>query len=319
MTTPTHRPPALQIVVYHYVRDLEQSDFPRLNGLSTDAFRTQVRDLKARAEMASLEDALAFLQGAYEPRRDLCLLTFDDGLKEHYRHVTPILFEEGIQGLFFVPSQCVEHSEVLPVHKNHFLMARLELSQYRDDCIGWLNEREFRVDWDRCREHAGSIYRWDTAEAGALKYLLNYELSGVLRDDLLRHVFHRHLGDEHAFARELYLDWDEARQMQGAGMLIGGHSHRHLPLAMLDEQSQREDLETSFELLRLRLAEQALWPFAYPYGTPSSYSAVTQRLLRDAGFACAFTTESGHNAAGQPLYALRRWDTNDVRDRRASF
>ena len=63
-----------------------------------DDFRSQVRCLPDMFEMATLESAMEFLTGKYMPRRDLCLMTFDDGLREHYADVTPILAEEGIQG-----------------------------------------------------------------------------------------------------------------------------------------------------------------------------------------------------------------------------
>ena len=58
--------------------------------------------------MATLESPRLSCNGAYRPARDLCLLTFDDGLKEHYRDVTPLLAECRVQGLFFVISGCVE-------------------------------------------------------------------------------------------------------------------------------------------------------------------------------------------------------------------
>ena len=50
--------------------------------------------------------ASAICGATYKPRRDLCLLTFDDGLKEHYREVTPILHERGIEGVFHVITAC---------------------------------------------------------------------------------------------------------------------------------------------------------------------------------------------------------------------
>ena len=58
-------------------------------------------------------------------------MTFDDGLREHYADVTPILAEEQIQGLFFLITGCMEDGVVAPVHMNHFLMAHLGFEVYR--------------------------------------------------------------------------------------------------------------------------------------------------------------------------------------------
>ena len=89
--------PALYVVMYHYVRDLPHTPFPRIKGMLTSAFRQQLTALQSLYEMATLESALDFLRGRYTPSRPLCLLTFDDGLKEHYTDVTPILVDTGVQ------------------------------------------------------------------------------------------------------------------------------------------------------------------------------------------------------------------------------
>src|SRR5712691_6277952 len=92
-----HRPvistsaPCLRVVMYHYVRDLPKTLFPRLKGMMPDAFAMQIANLQRRYEVATLEAALDFLAGRYRPARDLVLLTFDDGLKEHFAEVTPLL------------------------------------------------------------------------------------------------------------------------------------------------------------------------------------------------------------------------------------
>src|SRR5690242_20363329 len=97
----------LHIVMYHYVRDLARTPYPRIKGMLLDDFERQVRMLASDFEMATLETALAYVAGSYQPRRPLCLLTFDDGLKEHYREVTPILNRLGIEGIFHVITGCL--------------------------------------------------------------------------------------------------------------------------------------------------------------------------------------------------------------------
>src|SRR5437868_5507340 len=130
----------LHIVVYHYVRDLPRTQFPRIKGMLLDDFAKQVSALAGRFEMATLESALAYLSGAYTPARDLCLLTFDDGLQEHFAEVTPILAERHIQGLFFVITSCADGAVVAPVHMNHLLMASLDFTTYRDAFMKILRE-----------------------------------------------------------------------------------------------------------------------------------------------------------------------------------
>jgi peptidoglycan/xylan/chitin deacetylase (PgdA/CDA1 family) len=262
-----------------------------------------VDDLAGRYEMATLESALAFLRGAWQPRRPLCLLTFDDGLKEHAAEVTDILSERGIQGIFFIITGCAEEGRVAPVHMNHFLMAAVEFNTYRREFLESFGEA-FDVDPALAR----STYQWDTPDVAAFKYLFNFVLDVEKRDEVVRGLFTRHFGAEDLFARTLYLNWKEARAMQSAGMVIGGHSHRHRPLAKLSPAELRADLEACRMLLDTRLHPQAAWPFSFPYGKATSYSAFAFEELRRLGFACAFTTEVGDNSPGADPFGIRRID-----------
>jgi peptidoglycan/xylan/chitin deacetylase (PgdA/CDA1 family) len=97
--------------------------------------------------------------------------------------------------------------------------------------------------------------------------------------------------------------------MQAAGMVMGGHSHRHLPLPALARGEKRRDLTRCASRLREQLRPQPLWPFSYPYG---DVDVPAIEMLRDLGFACAFTTAVGDNQAGAELFRIRRIDPKDV-------
>jgi len=86
--------------------------------------------------MASLENSSSLLRGEYTPKHDLCLLTFDDGLKEHYAEATPILQDLGIQGIVHMITVLFGRPRVAPVHMNHFLMAALDFAEYRRSVSG---------------------------------------------------------------------------------------------------------------------------------------------------------------------------------------
>ena len=299
--------------MYHYVRDLPRTPFPRIKGLLVDEFCRQIDLLRERFEMATLESSLAFLAGQYRPRRDLCLLTFDDGLKEHFEVVFPLLAERRVQGVFFLITRCLEEQRVVSVHKNHFLMAALDFAAYRAALLERLATMSPAIDTQVDPALAARNYRWDTPEVAALKYLVNFRLGEPLRDEVLGAMFADHLGDERQFARQLYVNWDEARQMQDAGMAIGGHSHCHAALAKLDADQQRTDVETCADLLGDRLGWRAERPFSYPYGKPGdAFNEATVRAVADCGFACAFSTVVGKNVAGQDAFQILRIDTKDA-------
>lgn len=297
--------------MYHYVRDLPRTAFPRIRGMLTSDFVQQVRDLKGRYEMASIESALAFLNGGYQPSRDLCLLTFDDGLKEHWTECTPVLADNGVQGLFFLITGCMEEQRVAPVHMNHFLMASLEFGEYKGAFLKRLNELSAQSGADLDTVDlavATRRYPWDTPATAQFKSFFNFHLEAGLRDQVVRQMFVEYLGGEEAFSRDLYASWEEARQMRQAGMILGGHSHQHKSLSGVSENELDGDLRDCRRLLDFHLTPQPVWPFCYPYGKKDSYTGQAVRLLQDLKFSCAFSTESGDNRPGAPLYSIQRVD-----------
>jgi peptidoglycan/xylan/chitin deacetylase (PgdA/CDA1 family) len=300
--------------MYHYVRDLPNTPLPRLKGMLTSAFCQQLRALREHYELATLETALAFLQGTYTPPRDLCLLTFDDGVKEHYTEVTPLLVEQGIQGIFFLITSCLQEQHMISVHMNHVLMATLEFAEYQQAFFKRLHTHVSlptamsQVD----PQAAQRTYRWDTPEVAAFKYLFNFVLTPEIRDQVVHSLFTDYIAPEESFAPSWYVSWEEARSMQEAGMVLGGHSHRHHPLASLPQDTLAWDVHTCQQLMHTNLHPQTSWPFSYPYGKTATFNAQTITYLRAAGVTCAFCTEVGSNAFGSDLFAIRRIDCKDA-------
>jgi peptidoglycan/xylan/chitin deacetylase (PgdA/CDA1 family) len=308
-----NNPPELYIATYHYVRDLPNTRFPNIKGMLLDDFRRQARELPDLFEMATVSSALEFLSGSYKPRRNLCLMTFDDGLKEHYAEVTPILAEEGMQGIFFLITSCLEEHVVAPVHMNHFLMASMDFDKYRVTFLDTVRSLGF----DESSQMVDSAvsrhtYPLDTLEVARFKLLFNFVLPPATRDLAVKKVFAEYLGDESEFSRELYLSWEQAREMQSAGMAIGGHTHDHRPLSTLTDRELNQDLARCWQLIQKNLDPQKYWPFSYPYGKANSFSGKVIDLLRRLGFHFSLCTEKGKNLPGVDLFAIRRLDCKDI-------
>lgn len=303
--------PRLVSVMYHYIRDVEGTDFPGIRAVPVAEFRRQVAKVQQTFDTPPLEACVEFLEGAWEPKRDLCILTFDDGLREHHDTAAQILSDAGIPGAFFLPTAAVEDHEVLAVHMNHFLLASLgtaELSKHLDEAA---REIGIAVPPAPRPDEVRAVYRWDDHETARLKYLVNHQLPAAASERLLSHVFSVVLGPPAEFARSLYLDWLQARAMQEAGFAVGGHTHRHKVLSAMEDAEQREDLEWSMTLLDSHLGPGRRG-FAYPYGKPSTYTPTTIRDLADLGYYCAFNTVVDDGRLGTSRWEIPRIDPKDL-------
>lgn len=303
---------SLHSYMYHYVRNPLETSHKGIKSVTREEFRTQVEFLSTQYEMASVSSLVDYFAGNYFPKRDLCILTFDDGLKEHGGFVTEELSKRQIQGIFFIATMPLEESNVLPVHKNHFLLSDLGIQAYRDRFFAVLNERFPAADIDVDVVKVKKTYRWDDFDVASFKYLLNYKLHETVRDTVLDVVFNEAFGDQAAFSKELYLSYEELNRMIGEGMAIGGHSHKHRVLSRLNDVEQKEDISTCLQALRTHCVPQSHWTFSYPFGKKNTYSQYAIETLKQLGIELAFTTNISSSNASQSSFEIGRFDPKDI-------
>ncbi|MEU9449191.1 polysaccharide deacetylase family protein [Streptomyces sp. NPDC048277] len=98
------------------------------------------------------------------------------------------------------------------------------------------------------------------------------------------------------------LDWDQIRELAGAGCEIGAHSHTHPQLDQLDDDRLRTELVGCREILTEELGALPV-SFAYPYGYSSRR---VRQAVRESGYAQALAVGNGLARRRQGPYALHR-------------
>jgi peptidoglycan/xylan/chitin deacetylase (PgdA/CDA1 family) len=280
--------------MYHYVRD----------GARVHARTT-----------AELEGQLDHVVRAYQPvglpevverrlPRDACLLTFDDGLREHLETVAPALERRGLRGVFCPPAQPVLERSVLDVQKTQFLLASSDDHEALGRELLALGQVE---DEAAFRAANTPPHRFDPPATVLVKRSLQDGLPEERRREVLDRLFAEHVtDDERAFADELYLTLDECRELVRRGHAVIGHGYEHRRLGLLDEPAQRLELERTREFV---VDVGGSWALCYPYG---SRNETTLRLLRESGCLLGFTTDVGRAELDSDPLQLPRIDTNDL-------
>ncbi|HOQ86548.1 MAG TPA: polysaccharide deacetylase family protein [Phycisphaerae bacterium] len=306
----------LTIVMYHYVRDLERSRFPRIKGLSLEAFRGQLDYLQRRHTVVTMEEVMFAVEGSpADLPDDAALLTFDDGFIDHYTNVLPLLDERGWQGSFFVPTRPLLEKKVLDTHKLHFILAaQPNTHAVFDEMLDLIDEYLERYDLlsaDEYWERLAQPSRFDPPEIVFIKRMLQTELPEPVRAAICDRLFSRYVTrDEEAFAAELYVSVDQLRIMQRLGMHIGVHGETHSRLDRLGPECRQREIRSSLELLGRIGADTEAWSIAYPFG---AHDEALRRQVRSAGAKIGLTTEVARADLWRhdPLQ-LPRLDTNDV-------
>ena len=284
------------ILSYHrVVGDLaaeSASGLPTLN-ISQETFRRQLVRLLETHDIVSLDAALEVLAGTRRARRDVAVITFDDGYRDVYDWAFPAMRELGVTGVSYVPSSFVGtrnrlgHDRLWPackaISERGRAPAELGLSP---ECARWMS----------------LAYEGNATPNKALERLIAthstpalYRLADALEDRL-------GLTGAPVPEGQLMMSWEMLRELAAAGWDIGGHTANH---TVLTNQPLAEARREIFQC-RDVIAEGVGRPvrhFAYCNGY---YSAGIERALREAGFVSGVTTEDMPNVPGVDPFALKR-------------
>lgn len=300
----------LNIIMYHYVRDPGDTDFPAVPAVDRTMFQKHLAHLGAGASFVSASDVVAAVRGERDLPEQACLLTFDDGLKEHAAIVAPLLAEQKIPAVFFPILGCVGTGQMIDTHKTHALLATLGT----DGCISafhdWLraNHPDRFSEWEITDRERKSQSRHDDVLTGNFKATIK-SLEPEMRTAFFDAVFEKHLGSESAVANAWYVSSDDLRTMADLGMEIGSHGWDHLPYKTTTTDVVRFDIVQAKDALTAILGERAVPMFCYPYG---SYAPATIDLIAEIGYSCAVTVEVGSNTDLSEPFQLKRYDASDV-------
>lgn len=98
------------------------------------------------------------------------------------------------------------------------------------------------------------------------------------------------------------MDWSMIHELSNNGISFGSHTQTHPFLTDLDDDKAREEIETSKSLIEERL-QCPVSHFCYPSG---NFDDRIVRMVRDAGYATATTTQRGFAKPGDDPLALHR-------------
>lgn len=302
----------INTITYHYVRPIQNSSYPGIKGLELSAFQHQLDYLQANFNIIRMEDLIAASKSLATVPEDACLLTFDDGYKDHYEYVLPELLKRGLQGSFFPPARPLLENTLLDVNALHYILASQKESD--DLFIELINQcKKFGFkgsDIDLLWEKLAHPNRYDSATIIFIKRMLQRELPNKIRSEITKNLFKKYMGESEAkFSKKLYMSIDETKELIDQGMFVGSHGYSHVWLNSLNYHQQVQEIDKSLDFLSSIGAPTEDWVICYPYG---GYNEDTLEILSKRNCALGLTIKLGcSDLKAQHKLALHRWDTND--------
>jgi len=276
------------VLGYHGVSEGPYAHFS--GGHTTAHLAAQLRFLKRHLRPARLDEIVGPVSRGEAPPAGTFAITFDDGLVSNAVLAVPLLQDLGLSATFFVPSALIGSSDDLWV----------------------LSLREILAEWPNpsLPEEPGlwpTMRMTDETNRWAAYFRVKQALK--LHQDRRRELLDRLAGESGGYPRPPHHDRvvgpEMLREMSQAGFGIGAHSRTHPILSQLETSLAKEEIEGSRREIEALLGRPVL-DFAYPNGYVGDFDDTTCRLVAEAGYRCALTTEQGTVRRGDDRLALRR-------------
>lgn len=298
----------MKAIMYHYVRP-EDKNYPYFTFLHINDFKKQLdyfQDNFTIIHPSEIKQKIGNVANAM-------VLTFDDGVKDHYQYVLPELQKRNISGVFYISTGVHKTKKLLDVHRLHILLGKYGgkviynhlLTLVSNDMLTDENREEFRVLTYKTQENDDATL--------AVKRMMNYFISYSFREAIMDELMLNFFEDEAAIYSNYYLSTDEIKKMHDAGMVIGSHTVNHPLMSKLPTESQLFEINESFNFLEQATGGLSFKTFCYPYGGFHSFTATTEELLQAANCAYSFNVEQRDitlNDLTIRPQALPRYDCN---------
>lgn len=263
-----------KILMYHHF-----SELPQRGCVDRQAWRAQLAYFKRHYQVMNLAQFVALRARNAVPPHTL-VLTIDDGYRDFYSVAFPELQRAGLSATLFVATDFIDQQLWLWPDRLAYLVDNLPGGAHQLAAIGEPYSYQLPADRQRLMDDL-------KAQLLPLPLAEKYQRLAALAAPFAINL------DGPAPIPFAPCSWDELRELQAAGIEIGGHSVHHPILsAESDEQVRREIIDCKLKL-DAELAQPVI-NFCYPNGDSEDYDQRAKAACHEAGFSSAVAAHHNH-------------------------
>lgn len=218
--------------VYHCVSD---ESLPHLNHIikykNVKQFEDDLDYFSKYFQFVNWDEFKNFLKGNFKPKKKIALLTFDDGFREFYDVVAPILERKGIYAINFVNPAFIDNKDLMFRCKSSLIIETINHSKSKNTEINI--EEVLKINYQ------------NKIQLDKIGEKLDIDFDSYLKN------------------QKPYLDFDQLKNLTAKGFGISAHSWDHPLYCELELQDQ---LENTLKSLRFTRENNFLDDsFAFPF------------------------------------------------------
>lgn len=262
-----------RILVYHNFSAWGEGESP----VSVACLRYQLEYLRRHFRVVKLSELCRQL-AVGRPARKLLALTVDDGRRNFYEFLFPLLKELQLPATFFVVSSFISQQDWL-----------------WSDKVLWLSRQPSPAEELSSEKLPAFFAKLNNMPPEARNACIESMAQGMGSPI-----------PKHAPPQYAPCSWDELREMCDSNLVeIGSHTVTHPILSTLQDHESADEIATSRSQLEEQLG-RSIEVFAIPNGTHKDYRPAQVKQIREAGYLGAAATWEGLVGPGTDPYQLPR-------------
>ena len=211
----------MKFIMYHYIKKNNQYS-KNFKYLKLNNFIKQLNYFEKKYGICNYEEIINFRKNQKSKK---IVLTFDDGLIEHYKYVYKILKERGKSAIFFVPSKILTKNKLLKVHNIHLLIAKVKINKLLDQLNRLIKKNNLKFLKYHSKFNKSYFKHDDSQKINIFKRYLNYFIDHNYSEKIVSELVK--INKIKSKAKDFYLNKKNLLNMIKNKMIIGSHSHTH--------------------------------------------------------------------------------------------
>lgn len=250
--------------LFHRVSDEEDALWPPMKPALFDRI---IKHLLKYYLVVPLEDYLDN-PASFKSSKYIATVLFDDGYKDNIEYAAPILHKYKCPASFYIVTDCINRN--IPTWT--YLV---------DNAFQQTSRASIEFGFPFVPEKLKTIFPGEKNTGSSLikvkpwmKSLDNRERVQILNEIL------RQCNDVEIPVGKM-MDWQDIKQLDTNGFVIGSHSHTHPILASLTDRKEiKEELDISFATIKLHINKDPL-SISYPIG---SFDERVKKIAEESGY-----------------------------------
>ena len=190
---------------------------------------------------------LDYITRTDKPDNPVFHISFDDGLREVYDVIAPLLLQKGIHATFFINTAFIDNKDMFFRYKGSLLIEKFKFIRNKKTVTAELNTRYgLMLSKDNFTSFIKSV-RYDN------KDILD-KIALILEVDFM----------DYLKKQKPYLTYGQIKDLQMQGFTIGSHSHSHPEYRYISLQEQIEETVKSMDIITQYFAPP-LKVFSFPF------------------------------------------------------